>query len=111
MNQKIFYSNVKLVAIRFLVIVCLYFQLAGVISVEAEHIGHQNGIASVPAAIGGCSIFPSNNIWNTRIDNLPIHTRSNQWVNTIGRNTGFHMDFGSGTWDGGTPFTASGGRG
>ena len=27
--------------------------------------------------------------------------RSDQWVNTIGRNTGFHMDFGSGTWDGG----------
>ncbi|MEO8356950.1 MAG: S-layer homology domain-containing protein [Chloroflexota bacterium] len=46
-------------------------------------------------------MFPSNNIWNTRIDNLPVHARSDQWVSTIGRNTGFHMDFGSGTWDGG----------
>jgi hypothetical protein len=27
--------------------------------------------------------------------------RSDQWINTIGRGTGFHMDFGSGTWDGG----------
>ena len=51
--------------------------------------------------VGGCPIFPSNNIWNTPIDNMPIHARSDQWVNTIGRDTGFHMDFGSGTWDGG----------
>jgi hypothetical protein len=51
--------------------------------------------------ISGCSVFPANNIWNTRVDNLPLNARSDQWVNTIGRNTGFHMDFGSGTWDGG----------
>ncbi len=51
--------------------------------------------------IGGCSIFPANNIWNTRVDNLPVNARSDQWVNTIGRDNGFHMDFGSGTWEGG----------
>ena len=46
-------------------------------------------------------MFPGNNIWNTPIDNLPIHPRSDAWIDTIGANTGFHMDFGSGTWDGG----------
>jgi len=51
--------------------------------------------------LGGCPLFPSNNIWNTRVDNLPVHARSDQWINTIGRSTGFHMDFGSGTWNGG----------
>ncbi|HUC20034.1 MAG TPA: hypothetical protein VMR98_00895 [Candidatus Polarisedimenticolaceae bacterium] len=50
---------------------------------------------------GGCPVFPADNIWNTRIDTLPVHARSNAWVNSIGRNTGLHMDFGSGTWDGG----------
>jgi hypothetical protein len=51
--------------------------------------------------IAGCPIFPSDNIWNVPIDSLPVHGRSAQWVDTIGRNTGFHMDFGSGTWAGG----------
>ena len=53
------------------------------------------------ASLGGCPIFPANNIWNTRIDTLPVHARSTAWINSIGRTTGLHMDFGSGVWDGG----------
>jgi hypothetical protein len=59
------------------------------------------GASQSASAISGCSVFPANNIWNTRVDDLPLNAHSDQWVNTIGRNTGFHMDFGSGTWDGG----------
>ena len=54
-----------------------------------------------------CDIFPKNNIWNTPIDNLPVHSNSNLYINTIGANTGLHPDFGSGTWNGapiGIPF-------
>lgn len=51
--------------------------------------------------LGGCPVYPVDNIWNVRVDNLPVHARSNAWVNSIGRNTGFHMDFGSGAWNGG----------
>jgi hypothetical protein len=51
--------------------------------------------------IGGCSIFPANNVWNTRVDSLPVHSLSSQWINSIGSNDAFHMDFGSGTWNGG----------
>ena len=51
--------------------------------------------------ISGCPIYPSNNIWNRPIDSLPVHAYSGQWINSIGRNTGFHMDFGSGLWAGG----------
>ena len=54
-----------------------------------------------PPNIGGCDIFPSNNIWNTPVDNLPVDSHSEAWVNTIGRSTHFHMDFGPGTYDGG----------
>jgi hypothetical protein len=46
-------------------------------------------------------IFPANNIWNTRVDSLPTHPLSEAWIDSIGRAEGFHMDFGSGTWDGG----------
>jgi len=53
------------------------------------------------APLGGCPIFPADNIWNTRIDTLPVHALSDSWVDSIGRGTGFHMDFGSGTWAGG----------
>lgn len=51
--------------------------------------------------IGGCPLFPADNFWNTPITNLPVHPQSDTWIDSIGRETGFHMDFGSGTWDGG----------
>lgn len=51
-------------------------------------------------SLAGCPMFPSNNIWNTAIDTLPVHAMSNAWIQTIGANTGFHMDFGSGEWQG-----------
>ena len=57
--------------------------------------------ASNAPSLGGCPMFPANNIWNRRIDTLPIHPRSAAWINSIGRYTGLHMDFGSGTWAGG----------
>ena len=51
--------------------------------------------------IAGCPMYPANNIWNARVDSLPVDSHSSAWINTIGRATGFHMDFGSGTWDSG----------
>lgn len=46
-------------------------------------------------AIGGCSIFPSNNVWNTRVDTLPVNPNSGAWVSTIGSSSPIHPDFGS----------------
>jgi hypothetical protein len=60
-----------------------------------------------PPQIDGCDIFPANNIWNTRIDTLPVDPNSDTYITTIGANKGFHMDFGSGLWEGapiGIPF-------
>ena len=62
--------------------------------------------ASVPllhaqATIGGCPVLPANNIWNTRIDHLPVASNSATLVNTIGTGKYVHADFGSGTWNGG----------
>ena len=49
----------------------------------------------VPA---GCSILPADNIWNTRVDDLPLHSLSDQYVASIGASTTMHPDFGSGVW-------------
>ena len=51
--------------------------------------------------IAGCTIFPANNIWNTRVNTLPVDANSTVYVNTIGADTGMHPDFGAGMWDGG----------
>ena len=52
-------------------------------------------------SIANCRLFPANNIWNVRVDTLPIHPLSQAWIDIIGREEGFHMDFGAGEWDGG----------
>ena len=51
--------------------------------------------------LGGCPLFPADNIWNERVDALPVHPQSNTYINFIGASTGLHPDFGSGNWDGG----------
>jgi hypothetical protein len=74
------------------------------------------GFASLAAAqtpvIGNCPVLPADNIWNTRIDQLPVHPSSLTWVATIGVSAPVHPDFGSGLYQGapiGIPFvTVSG---
>jgi len=51
--------------------------------------------------ITGCTVFPADNIWNTPMDTLPLDPNSSVYVNTIGANSSFHADFGSGLWNGG----------
>src|SRR5262245_49732178 len=51
--------------------------------------------------VGNCSVFPADNIWNTRVDQLPVSPSSSTWVNTIGATAKVHADFGAGLWDGG----------
>ena len=50
--------------------------------------------------IGGCDVFPDNNVWNTPIDTLPAHPNSANFIteiNTTGSGN-LHPDFGSGVW-------------
>ncbi|MBV9084488.1 MAG: hypothetical protein JOZ62_17580, partial [Acidobacteriaceae bacterium] len=53
--------------------------------------------------IGGCQIFPSNNVWNTRIDSLPLDPNSSAYVSTIGPSSPAHPDFGQ-DWGNGIPY-------
>jgi hypothetical protein len=59
------------------------------------------GPASAAPTIAGCPVFPDDNVWNTRVDTLPVHPRSADYIATIGADVGLHPDFGSGTFDGG----------
>lgn len=57
--------------------------------------------------IAGCPMLPSDNVWNTPVDTLPVRSDSATLVNTIGAGTGLHPDFGAGLWAGapmGIPF-------
>jgi hypothetical protein len=45
-----------------------------------------------------CSILPPDNIWNRRIDDMPVHPDSDAYIATIGAAATLHADFGSGVW-------------
>ena len=57
--------------------------------------------AAAQQTIGGCTVLPPANIWNTPVDTLPVRADSATLVNTIGASRGFHADFGAGLWNGG----------
>jgi hypothetical protein len=53
-----------------------------------------------------CDVLPANNPWNTDISGYPLHPNSNAFIDSIGRSTGLHADFGT-RWAGapnGIPF-------
>ncbi|HET6448621.1 MAG TPA: hypothetical protein VFG31_05880 [Conexibacter sp.] len=51
--------------------------------------------------IAGCSVFPADNAWNRRVDDLPVARDSATLIRSIGLDSHFHAEFGSGLWDGG----------
>jgi hypothetical protein len=72
-------------------------------------------LAVVPALVSahslrgapGCPVFPPDNSWNQRVDNLPVAQSSPGIIARIGLTDPVHPDFGSGLYDGqpiGIPF-------
>lgn len=55
-------------------------------------------IAAGPV-LEGCPVFPTDNIWNTPVNTLPVDAMSAVYIQTIGWNDHFHADFGSGNWN------------
>jgi hypothetical protein len=63
--------------------------------------------------VGGCPALPHDNIWNARIDHLPVAAQSSAYVTTIGATKPARADFGAGLWNGGPigiPFTSVAGN-
>lgn len=57
----------------------------------------------------GCRLFPKNDIWNTRVDTLPVHDMSDTWLaSSNASSTDLHPDFGPPRY--GMPFEVVGRR-
>jgi hypothetical protein len=55
-----------------------------------------------------CQLFPKDNSWNQRVDQAPLHPRSDAMIRSIGVGDSVHADFGSGRFEGrpiGIPYT------
>lgn len=73
-----------------------------VIAVAAYAVLSESSAGGRPVAKApGCTIFPADNPWNQRVDQLPVASGSDALVRSIGRSSNAHADFGSGTWNGG----------
>jgi hypothetical protein len=65
-------------------------------------------VAAQVTELEGCQVFPSDNIWNTPVDDLPLDSNSDAYVSTIGETAFLHPDFGT-EWQGapiGIPWTS-----
>ena len=49
--------------------------------------------APPPRPISACSIFPASNVWNARVDGLPVATNSGAMIAAIGFGASLHPDF------------------
>jgi hypothetical protein len=57
--------------------------------------GQARPVLAAPVPGTSCSVFPSNNIWNTDISNLPVNSRSSTWITSTTPSSGkLHPDFG-----------------
>jgi hypothetical protein len=54
-----------------------------------------SSVSGVGPTLGGCAVLPADNIWNTRVDSLPVSAMSASYVASIGGSTGLHPDFGT----------------
>ena len=52
--------------------------------------------------IQNCAVLPADNVWNTRVDTLPVHANSANYLGTMNTTRSFHMDFGAGLYLGNT---------
>lgn len=50
--------------------------------------------------IAGCPSFPADNIWNTRVDSLPVDANSDAYVESIGAGLPLKADFGAALYEG-----------
>jgi len=74
---------------------------------DGDNPGTGGGEPGVPglgvnASMNGAQIFPADNPWNTPVDTLPVDPNSDDLIDSIGRYTTLHPDFGA-NWNGG-PF-------
>lgn len=79
------------------------------IAVLAASVGVALAAPASAAPVPGtsCDVFPADNIWNTRVDSLPVNAMSDRWLRSAGAaTTNLHPDFGPPSY--GIPFNVEG---
>lgn len=72
----------------------------GTYTANLQYTQNAFSLISVAPVSGGtppsstCAIFPADNVWNTPVNNLPLHPRSAAWISTI-QADGVRTDFGA----------------
>jgi hypothetical protein len=91
------------ISIAMALVICLILVSLALLQRSVAH------AQTAPAAsIGGCALFPANNIWNTDISTLPAAANSATIIGSIGPTGHLHPDFGAGLYQGepiGIPYT------
>jgi hypothetical protein len=64
-------------------------------------------VSAAPVPGTDCTLFPANNVWNLRVDSLPVDPMSDTWLGAMhARTTDLHPDLGPPSY--GLPFTTVG---
>ena len=58
----------------------------------ATFLARAEGLTATPPP-ERCSILPADNIWNRRVDGLPEHSLSDDYIAAIGAGSTLHADF------------------
>ena len=57
-------------------------------------VGTGGSTVAAPPPTSNCPLFPDTNVWNKRVDDLPVADNSRRLIGTIGRDRPLHPDFG-----------------
>ena len=63
-----------------------------------------SGSDTSAGAAAACTLFPASNVWNQRIDHLPVRADSATLIATIGLHEYLHPDFSSTKWNDGVGY-------
>jgi len=74
----------------------------GEVATEGEPAPAGTPSLGINASLNGVRVFPDDNPWNQPVDAEPVDPNSDALIDSIGRDTTLHPDFGA-NWDGG-PF-------
>jgi hypothetical protein len=98
------YTHIYL-KVRYLCAITLIFSI---LLITASLQNPNSAKALNAATIGGCPLFPADNVWNRDISSLPVHPYSANYIASIGLTSHVHADFGSGLYNNapiGIPYT------
>lgn len=54
----------------------------------------QSAAGNAAPLVAGCKVFPADNYWNTDVSRLPVHPRSDRWLENMSTANRLHPDFG-----------------